>query len=228
MHLGGMNMSTIWETFAEFWQAWGPFIGTALIPTIIVGLSVSPKTAEAKGVIEKVWNILKQVLDFLSVATHKDKDGTFQLPFKLDSVRKKEEDSDGPPSPPTGPILPVVMLAIFLTLPQAGCAWLKTTGHEAKDTAIDCTVSSVQDNARALVPAVIGILTGGAVNWKDQVKTFVKGFGRDATACAMQVALQRLNDPIASEPNDDPEAVRVDSVKRASQFLDEQNWNFVR
>lgn len=219
-------MSTFWAAFAAFWQTWGPFISTSLIPTIIVGLSVSPKTSEASGVVQKVWNTVKHVLDFLSVATHKDKPGTFQLPFKLNAVVAKKDDGEGPPSPPAATTTALLLIFAF-SVPQSGCAWLKNAGTEAKSTAIDCSISSVQENAQALVPAVIGILTGGSVNWKDQVKLFVKGFGRDATACAMQTALKRLNDPVASEPVvEDPEAVRAESAKRADQFIDEQRWDF--
>ena len=209
-------MESIWSNFAEFWETWGPFIGTALIPTIIMGLSVSPKTAEAKHWAEKIWNLVKQALDFLSVATPKDKPGTFQLPFKAGVLLKKK---DAPP-------VLILIFALSIPMHQSGCAWLKQSGSTAKDVAIDCSVESVKDNARALVPAIIGIITGGAVNWKDQVKVFVKEFGRDATACAMQAALQRLNDPVASEPNEDPEATRIEATKRADEYIIENRWGY--
>ena len=208
-------MDTFWTKFAEFWEVWGPFIGTALIPTIITGLSISAKTVEAKNWVEKVWNLFKQAMDFLSVATPKDKAGTFQLPFKAGVLLKKKED-----------VPPVLILILALSLPmhQSGCSWFKSAGKEAKTTAIDCSVDAVKDNARALVPAILGILTGGSFNWKEQVQVFVKEFGRDATACALQAALQRLNDPVASEPVEDPETVRAESTKRADELVIEQGW----
>jgi len=207
-------MYTLWEKFAEFWQVWGPFIGTSLIPTLIVGLSVSPATAEAKNNVEKVWNVVKKVLDFLSVATHKDKPGTFQLPLKLGVLAKKKE------------VPPALLLILALSIPatQSGCSWLKGTGQEMKSTAIDCSVQAAQDGARNLVPAIIGILTGGSVNWKDQVQVFVKEFGRDATACAVQTALRRLNDPVESEPDEDPQAMREAAAKRAGDLVKGSGW----
>jgi hypothetical protein len=215
-------MYTLWENFAAFWEVWGPFIATSLVPTIITGLSVSAKTAEAKSVFETFWNAFKRAMDFLSLATHKDKEGTFQAPFKLGVLVKKVAEKKDEVPPPT------LLLIFVLSAPAlySGCSWLKQTGNEAKNTTIDCSVESVKDNARGLVPAVIGILTGGSVNWKDQIEVFVKEFGRDATACAVQVALQRLNDPIASEPEEDPEAVRRDSAVRAGVLIDEQRWSF--
>lgn len=207
-------MNTFWQKFAGFWEAWGPVIGTAIIPTIIVGLSASPKTAAAKNLVEKIWNLVKVAMDFLSVATHKDKEGTFQLPFKLGTVIKKKE---------VPPVL-IVIFALSLAAPQSGCSWLKGEGSKAKAAAIDCSTDALQDGARNLVPAIVGMLAGGAINWKDQVKVFVKEFGRDATACAMQAAMQRLNDPIASEAEEDPEVIRAESVKRADEIVIEQGW----
>lgn len=209
-------MTIIWEKFAEFWEVWGPFVATSLIPTIIVGLSVSPKTAEAKTLVEKIWNFIKQGLEYLSIATPKDKPGTFQLPLKLGELSKKKTD-----------VSTTILMVFVLSVPiQGGCSWLKGTGQEVKAVVIDCSVTSVQDNARNLIPALVGILKGAAVNWKEQVKLFVKEFGRDATACALQVALQRLNAPIAAEAEENPEAVRIESVKRAGQYINEQKWQF--
>jgi hypothetical protein len=214
-------MYTLWENFAAFWEVWGPFIATSLIPTIITGLSVSAKTAEAKNAVEKIWNSVKQALDFLSVATHKDKEGTFQAPFKLGVLAKKmaAKKDEVPPAL-------LIFFALSVPATHNGCSWLKQTGSEAKNTAIDCSVESVKDGARSLVPAIVGILMGGAGNWRDQVEVFTEKFGRDATACALQTALQRLNDPIASEPDEDPEASRREAAVKAGMLIDEQRWSY--
>jgi len=216
-------MSTAWAAFAEFWQTWGPWIGTALIPTIIVGLSVSPKTVDAAGYVQKAWDIIKMILDALSVVSHKDKPGTFQLPFKMNALVAKKEPTDG--APPAGPVL-VLIFVVGSSYSQTGCSWWKTESTNVKRTVIDCSVASVQENASHLVPAIIGILSGGAVNWKDQVKVFVKEFGRDATACALQAATQRLNDPVQSEPEEDPYTTRQRAINRSDLFRSEQGWTF--
>lgn len=208
-------MNALWEKFSEFWAAWGPWISVSLIPTIIVGLSVDPRTANAKNAVERAWIVLKQILDFLSVAKPKNRPGTFQLPLKLGAIVAKKD----------GTAL-VLLFAIGASGSLTGCAWLTSTGKEAKRVAIDCSIAAVQDHARALVPTLIGILTGGAVNWKDQVKVFAKEFGRDATACALTAALQRLNEPIAAEPLVNQMEENAAGAQRAAAFIDAEGWEY--
>jgi hypothetical protein len=208
-------MSTLWEKFSEFWAAWGPWISVSLIPTIIVGLSVDPRTHAARNAVEKAWNVIKQILDVLSVAKPKDRPGTFQLPLKLGAIVEKKKD---------GTVL--VLIFALSSYGAMGCAWMQSTGEQAKKVAIDCSVAAVQDNARALVPALIGMLTGGAVNWKDQVKVFAKEFGRDATACALTAALQRLNEPVAAEPVVNQVEENAEGAKRAAEYIDAEGWEY--
>lgn len=214
-------MLTFWEKFSEFWQAYGPWIGASLVPTIVVGLSVSPKTREAAGVIQKVWDVVKMTLDFLSVATHKDKPGTFQLPLKAGALLKKAKDGSGEAG-----------LVLFLAGATAGyssigcVSWFKEEGSKAKAVAIDCSIASVKENASQLVPALVGILTGNSVNWKDQVKVFVKEFGQEATSCAMQAAIKRLQDPVSSEPVEDPAAAAAEGAAKGQSYINEQGWKY--
>ena len=86
-------MMTVLEHINAFWAAYGEWITVALIPTIVAGLTISPSTKEAAGWVQKIWNGIKTVMNFLSVLTHKDQAGTFQLPLKLGKVlpKKKEE-----------------------------------------------------------------------------------------------------------------------------------------
>lgn len=214
-------MLTLWEKFTEFWQAYGPWIGASLIPTIVVGLSISPKTREAAGIIQKIWDFVKMALDFLSVATYKDKPGTFQLPLKagvlLNKVTSKSAEAG----------LVLFLVGVTAGYSSIGCtSWLKKEGSNAKVVLTDCSEASVKENASQLVPTLLGILTGGSVNWKDQISLFVKGFGRDTTSCAMRVAIKRLQDPINSEPVEDPATTAAEGAKRGQEYLNEQGWKY--
>jgi len=214
-------MLTFWEKFSEFWQAYGPWIGASLIPTLVVGLSVSPKTEEAAGIIQKVWDFVKMALDFLSVATHKDKPGTFQLPLKADALLKKAKNRS------TEAGLVLFLVGATAGYSSMGCvSWFKEEGGKVKTVAIDCSIASVKENASQLVPALVGILTGGSVNWKEQVKVFVKEFGQDATSCAMQAAINRLQDPISSEPIEDPAAAAAEGAAKGQSYINEQGWKY--
>jgi hypothetical protein len=207
-------MSTLWEKFSEFWAAWGPWISVSLVPTIIVGLSVDPRTAAAKTAFEKGWNFFLKVLDALSVAKPKNRPGTFQLPLKLGALVSKKDGTA------------LVLIFALSGYSMMGCAWLTSTGKETKNVVVDCSIAAVQDNARALVPAIIGILTGGAVNWKEQVTVFAKEFGRDATACALTAALQRLNEPIAAEPLVNQMEANAEGAQRAADFIEAEGWEY--
>ncbi len=81
---------SVLENISEFWANYGGWIGLALIPTVITGLTISAKTAKAAPIVQKVWDGLKIIMDFLSVVTHKDKMGTFKLPM-TSSVAKDEK-----------------------------------------------------------------------------------------------------------------------------------------
>ena len=74
-------MSATLTGLRAFLTAYGPWILGSLIPSLIVGLTISPKT-------QGVAAVLKKILDFFSVLTHKDVAGTFQLPFKLGKLVK--------------------------------------------------------------------------------------------------------------------------------------------
>lgn len=209
-------MQGILETLTNFWLTWGPWIGTLLIPTIIVGLTVSPKTQKAAHWVQKIWDVLKTVLDYVSVLSHKDKPGTFQMPFKLGDKLKSNTD-----------VVLMLVLCGALVSSQASCGgWWDKNKEDIKQTAIDCTIDSVRTSASNLVPGIYGILTGGTSNWKDQISMFSKEFGRDAAACAVQAALQRLRDPIMSEPEEDPAAVAKAAAEKADAFIKEQGWTY--
>ena len=210
-------MSAIWENISAFWGTYGPWIGASLIPTIIVGLTLSPKTKAAASFVEKAWGVFKQIMDFLSVVTHKDKPGTFQLPLKLGEVLKKD-DTKGT----TG-----LVLVICVSIMQPSCGPMGSGAKGAKEAAINCAMESVQTNARSLVPALVGILTGGAINWKEQVTVFTKEFGRDATACALQVAMQKIESPVQSEPEEDRLQDAKAGAERAKEYISSEKWTFV-
>lgn len=206
-------MSTAWENFTWFWENYGPWIGAALIPAIITGLTISAKTAPAVGVVEKIWNTVKTVMNALSVLTHKNVDGTFQLPIV--SVIKKDD---------AGPAAGLILI-ILLSSTQVSCAWFSGSKERAK-AAFDCTKESIQHRASNLLPAMVGILTGGTETWKDQAKELGHKFGDDAAGCAVKAALMKIEAPIQSESNIDPDELKKASLARGRALILEQGWKY--
>jgi hypothetical protein len=205
------------QSFRTFWATWGPWICLSLIPTIITGLSVSPKTAKAVPIIQKVWDALKSFLDMFSVATFKDKAGTFQLPLKLGKLFTKNN------TPPTVGLI----LIMALTLPQTGCCKLFGMCDGTDQALVDCASQAALTNAPQLLPIVKGILTGQSEGWMGKIWDLIKEFGRDAVACAMQQVGQDLlaSVPPGGEPTPD-QATALEGANRARQFSAEQKWQF--
>lgn len=81
---------SILEHIKDFWASYGEWMTIALIPTIIAGLTISPRTAPAAHWVGKIWDGVKILMNFLSVLTHKDQPGTFKLPLTT-STKKLEE-----------------------------------------------------------------------------------------------------------------------------------------
>lgn len=212
--------------FSEFWIEWGPWIGLALIPTVITGLSLSPRTEKAAGVVKKIWEYTKKLLDVLSVVTFKDKSGTFQLPLKVTKLAPKNKKSGDK----SGPGCAAMILIIGLSATQPSCSWFKDAGSKAADVSFDCTIAAVQSNAAHLLPAVMAILTGKAPNWKQMLEAFTKELGADAVACALQEAAIELQGRVAltgsGEPTPESQAA-MDGAVRARTFVDMKGWKYV-
>ncbi len=215
------------DTIRSFWETWGPWISLALIPTLITGLSLSPKTKKYATWIGETWDKIKPGIALFSVATFKDQPGTFKAPL---TTGIKTDPEDKPLPPPAGPgcaaIVFVLMTSLSPTL--ASCAWLSSSGSKAKEVVIDCTVEAVKANAAHLLPIVMAILTGTSPDWKKMLEGFTKELGRDAVACALNNAAIELQAKIPAEgPGDDPEATKaVRGTQKARVFIAEKDWQF--
>lgn len=209
-------MSEFWATFVTFWADYGPYIGAAVVPTIITGLTISPKTAGAAPWVQKIWDGLKMVLDFLSVLTHKDKPGTFQLPLKAGKLLEKKE------VPPAV----VLLFVVGISSTQASCAWWKKNSGEVKQVAKDCTLSSAREQAGPLMNTLVGIYTGASEGtWKKQVGSLAKTFGWDTIQCASKYALEKIVNPVQSEA--DPETLKSVATARHRAMSVEHGWVYV-
>jgi hypothetical protein len=205
-------MSQFMHKFGEFWGAWGPWISIGLIPTIIAGLSISPKTRPSAGTVEKIWNVFKQFLSALSLLTFKDQPGTFQAPLKLGKLRRKKVKESGETKSGGGTdpgcaagILLLLVLTVTPILP--GCCALTGSCKEG-DTAgqiatgvIDCAKEAIKSQAAHLLPTIMAILVGGAPNWQAQLDS-LKAMGIDAGACALATASTQLLALSVPDPNE--------------------------
>lgn len=178
-------MNSVLEHVNAFWAAYGGWMATALIPTVIAGLTVSPKTKKAAGVVPKIWDTIKQLMGLLSVVTHKDQPGTFQMPLKLGKIAKKlKKNKQVPPA--------VMFFLIMFSISQANCAWWNKHGEQVEDVGVNCATVSIKDAAMNILPAVLAILSGGSVSWNEQLNAFAKQFGQDSVACALEFASNKL------------------------------------
>lgn len=209
-------MTTFLENLSAFWAEYGLYINAAVIPTIITGLTLSPKTAKAAGWVPKIWDGIKRVMDFLSVLTHKDKPGTFQLPLKANKLLEKKTDA--------GPAAGLILVVLISS--QASCGALSSaTKDEVKRQVFDCAMESAQSKARPLVLTMLGVLTGASDDtWKKQTKTLAKEFGTEAVACATRYAMEKITNPVQSE--EDPEQLKLTAVARMRALHLEEGWDY--
>lgn len=169
-------------------KIWLP-IALAVLPTLIVGLSSSPKT---RGVAD----ILKYVLQFLSIVTPKDTAGTFKMPLtapaKLPPKKEDKTSSTGPIGGAAAALLLVVFsLSSGTPLAVTGCATGGSFVQDSKDGIVHCGIEAIASDSANLISTVYAILTGGAVNWSQQLDA-LKSLGEDALSCALMVVGQRL------------------------------------
>ena len=143
-------MQDLITTLTAFWTAWGPWITMFLVPTLLTGLSVSPKTKQAHTVVEKAWNGLKTVLQYLSIATFKDQPGTFQLPLKMGALVKKAAKNPDPPGGPGACAALIIAVSLGSLMNLSACHWWQgETGQQVKQGMIDCGKQAVMTNAGA-------------------------------------------------------------------------------
>ena len=231
------------DKFREFWTAWGPWISILLIPSLITGLSLYPKTKPIGNILSIIWNNVKKVLSALSITTFKDQSGTFQMPLKLGSIyrmmKPKKKCTCGPNEGCTkscdrktssGAGGCAALLILSLSFSSQGCSWLKSTGTAVKDVAFDCSIQSIKTGAIQLVPAVIAILAGRAGNWKDQLSSFGKGIGQDILACAIREATKELLAKVSASGSSSvsPDTIlALKGVTKGRVYVKEMGWKYV-
>ena len=99
-------------------------------------------------------------------------------------------------------VLASLIVLTMLTISTSGCPWWQHNSDTVVTTAIDCTVESVKKNEPQLLPKVLDILTGGAPDWKAQLK-LLETVGLEAFACTLQAAIDLLLQTVATVPVSD-------------------------
>lgn len=219
-------MSGFLESLRQFWASYGSWITVALIPTLITGLSLSPKTAPAAAAIQRVWDFIKQILSYFSFATFKNEAGTFQLPIiggvkmtqKLKSERRmlKEMQQKKRDLDPPGGVMALVL--VFIALANQGCCtWTGTCTDKAGQIGtevVDCGQAALSTTILNLVPTVLAIVTGGAPNWSAQLDALA-GVGKDALSCALAVVMRQIQDALMTPKAVDSEEDLKERAKAA-------------
>lgn len=201
-------------------KIWLPIL-VVVLSSIITGLSKMP---EASGVV----NVLKMILQLFSVLTPKDAPGTLKMPLKVMKHPGKKEDRTTPPGPPAAVM--ILLLASGVLLSTNGCSWLgSVAGSGAGQSVINCAVEAVAGKAAELVATVRAIVTGGAVNWKEQLEA-LKSIGEDALACALHNVADDLTRESLPAATDPPETKKMKATagggaQKAKLFLKEKGWN---
>lgn len=214
------------DTLREFWADWGPWIMVSLIPTIISGLSVSPRTEGAAA-----W--FKKAMGFLSAATFKDVPGTFKIPLTPAKTTKdvtpmdQPNDTSGDSGISRGTTLLVLVLLAVSPL-FTGCAWFGSSTEKTKQIMIDCTTQAVASKAPHLLPIVTSIVKSEGLDWKRLLEALAKELSQDVVACTLQqVAIDLQAQVPASGPEGSPETKKtLEGMQRARTYIDERNWQF--
>ncbi len=166
-------------------KIWLPIV-LAVLPSLIVGFSSRPKT-------RKISDILKYVLQFLSIVTPKDAAGTFKMPLTA-SAKLPPKTGDDPSKPIMGGMAMVFLILScisFDAVSSTGCAGSGSFIKDSKDGVIHCGIDAIASDSVNLISTVYAIVTGGAVNWAQQLDA-LKSLGEDALSCALMVVGQRL------------------------------------
>lgn len=71
------------QLLVDFWHQASPWILTGLLPSVLVGLTKSPKTSG-------IGKAISGLLQVVSVLTHKDHAGTFKLPLVVKKTKPQE------------------------------------------------------------------------------------------------------------------------------------------
>lgn len=188
-------MSTVWNAIGSFWASYGTWVGIALIPTIITGLSMSPTLAADAPWVTKIWDMIKVIMGVFSVATPKDTVGTFQLPLKLSKVKKVGVMFKKTPPPSTGAMamFTIVFLSAYMTVVDlSGCAWFKSEAKTAGNIVLNCTEIAGKDAVTVdnLAKVIAEASTGSSIT--DIVTSFITQFGEQIAGCAASKADQLL------------------------------------
>lgn len=194
-------MSAVITAFNTFWASWGPWITVGLVPTIIAGLSVSPKTQPEAAWIQRQWDRIKSILQYFSVATFSDHPGTFKLPLTKSGPKKRKNSGvdSGPGSGSSSSGACAALIIAGVAAHNTGCcSW--THSCQADDTAgqiatntIDCGIASIEDDAARLLPLIMTVLTGNKPDWQAELDS-LKQSGTEAFVCALQSASFMLAD----------------------------------
>lgn len=212
-------MQAFLNWLSAFLASYGPWIVTGLIPTVITGLSLSPKTSGAVTWVQKAAEVFKQIMSILSFVTHKDEPGTFQVPV-LKAFKKK-----GGPGPGAGAAGCAALFLLAASMTQTGCAGLWKDTAPVRNKVFDCVKSVAKENAVRLLPAVIAIFEGNADNWRDQLGAFGKQFGEEALACAVNAATEEIHEKVMAGVAADAHA-DSSALTKARTFAAEKKWSF--
>ncbi len=211
------------DAIRSFWETWGMWISLALIPTLITGLSLSPKTKQYATWLGKLWDGIKPYLARFSVATFKDQPGTFKAPL----TSGVKEDKPLPPA--AGPGCAAALFCVLSSaIPVSSCAWLSSTGSKVEEVVIDCAIQSVKDVAIQILPVVVAILTGNSPDWRKMLEGLAKEMGRDVVACALNEAAIELQAKIPATGPDGTSvtAEAMQGTQKARTYLGEKKWQF--
>lgn len=197
-------------------KVWWPVIA-AVLPSLIVGLTNAPSPTA-----NKVGNTLKVILQYFSVVTHSDHDGTFKPPFTRSTGKLA-------PVPPAAVGL-FILLAFVAAAPGDCHGPTKDAGPAATDattppslvtTVIDCTVAAVQKTALDILPTVESILATG--KWQTGLLGLVEKFGEAATDCAVQRVLNKAGNDAKLSKTD---VLARSKASNAAMWLSGRNVTF--
>ncbi len=221
------------ESIQAFWATYGAWISVLLIPSVVTGLSLSPKTKKYATWLGETWDKIKPLIAMLSATTYKNQVGTFKLPLTKgpDQVIDPKLAATKPLDPPGGPGCAAILFVVAMssmTPTTTGCAWLGSSTEKAKEIVVDCTVEAVKANAAHLLPIVMAILTGTSPDWKKMLEMFTREMGTDAVACALQNAAIELQAKVPpTGPETTPEGkLTLAGMQRARMFISEKKWQY--
>ena len=205
---------------------WYWLVTALLIPSIITGLTHYPSPTT-----NKIVQILKTILDVLSVTTHADSPRTFKPPF----TRSRSPYGETSKNPTHLGGAPVAGLIFFIMLPCLSAA--TCSPKKFVSDVVNCTLPEIEKEAPELAAQAVAAAIAG--NWMGELWILAQAAGPALACVELEVVAQLAPAPPTQPANLSARRMAIQAIikaklptaadqqlvaKRLQRHLDSRYW----